>query len=105
VEQISDTSVASAAVRIIIGEIAREVCCTLDTKDDETAEGDDSSDDSQNSDDIEENEQVGADVGPNTDLSGTKMILHSADITGSEGQGILGNRTPFIQAVSVDPTH
>ena len=88
-EQISGSGVASAAVRIIIGEIAREVCCTLDTKDNETTEEDDSSDDSQKRDDIKDNEQVSADVRPGTDLLGTKMIFHSADITGSEGQGIL----------------
>ena len=79
--------------------------CALNTKDDKTAQGNDSSDDSQNCDYIKEDEKVGADVGPGANLLWTKTIFHSADIAGSERGGILRDRTPFVQAVSVDPTH
>jgi len=56
------------------------VSCAFDTKDNKTAQGNDSSNDSQNCDDIKDDEKVGADVGPGANLLWTKTIFHSADI-------------------------
>jgi len=105
VEQLPEAGIAVAGIVVGGTKEGREVSDTLDAKDDETAEDNNSTDNGKNADDVDENEQVETDVGPGADLARTKMVFLTADITGCERRGILRDRTPFVQAVSVDPAH